>query len=334
MSEEQTRAGREPWSERMTELVPGHGVDDADLMIRKLFSAGKSVLPGTLQVALEVARDALEYRRALHHEDATGWKFSKVEEGATLASSDRDERRPVVVPEDRVHPVHDPSWYSFGEKRMWIPWAKDALTGPARGRYQSGYPSGMVVHWTAGHRNGLTAGNQLMRSTGCLYLLADAEGLLAQSNALSHWGYHAGASAYPGLRGTVSDELVGLELQCWGKLTVRNVDRRPSWWSWAGYEIPAEQVEMNWKDKAEANIERGYYHAITSAQLHTLRRTACWLHLNHPDVFRLGYVLGHDEVSPGRKCDPGGSLGMTMPQLRELLQEDVDQIKSAAKRKG
>jgi len=37
--------------------------------------------------------------------------------------------------------------------------------------------------------------------------------------------------------------------------------------------------------------------------------------------FRADWVAGHDEVSPGRKSDPGGSLSMTMPQFRYMLKK-------------
>jgi lysozyme family protein len=44
-----------------------------------------------------------------------------------------------------------------------------------------------------------------------------------------------------------------------------------------------------------------------------------WLKGNQPDVFQFEFVLGHDEVSPGRKNDPGGALSVTLPQFRERL---------------
>lgn len=245
----------------------------------------------------------------------------------------RDERRvPLAGP--RTHPVHDPSWYTPGERRLWIPWAADAPSGARRGRYEGGYPSGLVLHWTAGHRNGLKPGNDLMRSTGMLYLLGDKDGNLAQSDPLSHWGYHAGQSAWPGVDGTVSNEFIGLELQCWGKLKSIEPFR-----SWAGYEVPAEEVKRTTRKRS--NIEPGYYHIFTDAQVNLARRTCLWLHLNWPQKFDLQNVVGHDEVSPGRKADPGGSIwlpdseeALTMQDFRDLLQEDLAQIKSAMRRKA
>jgi hypothetical protein len=254
-------------------------------------------------------------------------------EGSALSKPDateevRQERRPVVEPA-RKHPVWDPSWYVMNERRLWIPWAQDAASGARRGKYPGGYPSGLVLHWTAGHRNGLEAGNELMRATGMLYLLGDKDGNLAQSDPLSHWGYHAGSSSYPSANGTVSDEFVGLELQAWGKMISTDPYK-----SWAGYIVPPDEVRRTYPKRG--NIESGYYHIYTESQVNLARRTCLWLHLNWPERFDLKNVVGHDEVSPGRKCDPGGAIwppdarnALTMAQFRDLLQEDLTRVKSA-----
>jgi hypothetical protein len=243
----------------------------------------------------------------------------------------REERRGQADP-DRVHPVWDPSWYTPNQKRLWIPWAKDAPSGAKRGKYPGGYPAGLVLHWTAGHRDGLVKGNALMRSTGMLYLLGDRDGNLAQSDPLSHWGYHAGPSSFPTASGTVSDEFVGLELQAWGKMVGTDPYK-----SWAGYIVPPEEVRRT--ERRRGNIEAGSYHIYTDAQVNLARRTCLWLHLNWPDRFRLENVVGHDEVSPGRKADPGGAIwlpdvpyALTMSQFRDLLKDDLARVQSALRK--
>ena len=47
-----------------------------------------------------------------------------------------------------------------------------------------------------------------------------------------------------------------------------------------------------------------------------------WLKKNNPEIFNLEYVLGHSEISAGRKQDPGGALSMSMVEFREKLIEN------------
>lgn len=256
------------------------------------------------------------------------------EVGDRLSEPDEtpDERPKSPTPEDTAPPagplpIHDPSLYLYGEGSSWIPWAADAISGAKRGTYRKGYPEGLVVHWTAGWRNGLKAGNELMRNTGMLYLLVDGEGRLAQSDSLKHHGYHAGKSSHSGATGYVSDEYAGVELQAAGML-----ERRGSkYYSWFDATYPATEVVTSQRDQ---NIAPGHYHAYTRAQMMTLRKLIVWLYLNRPDVFSIDRVVGHDEVSPGRKVDPGASLLLkpetkdqeilNMEEFRNVLWNDVD----------
>jgi hypothetical protein len=223
--------------------------------------------------------------------------------------------------------LHDRANYSFGEKRLWIPWAQNMAGGTERGSYPNGYPRGLVVHFTAGHRNGIAAGNEVMRNTGCLYLLLDKDGNLGQGNSLRRHGYHAGVSSHKGAVGTVSDEYAGVEVMCWGGVSKSGAGFR----SWAGTTVAASEVVH--QAAKRGNIAPGHYQVYTRKQMFALRRLVCWLHLNCPEEFRLDRVVGHDEVSPGRKNDPGASLydhergcPLTMEEFRQLLAQDVGQI--------
>ncbi|WP_457021162.1 hypothetical protein [Luteimonas sp. A611] len=69
----------------------------------------------------------------------------------------------------------------------------------------------------------------------------------------------------------------------------------------------------------QGNQSAGHYQKYTILQEASLRTLLTWLRSNNPDVFRFDLVLGHDEVSPGRKVDPGGSLSMTMSAFRQSL---------------
>lgn len=288
----------------------------------------KNLSDAERNIFIEDYSDFLDYERS-------------IEVGARLGEKDNSdsnripENHPKAEPDDGglLLDMHDPNYYSFGEDKKWIPWAFDAKSGTKRGRYSKGYPTGLVLHWTAGHRNGLQAGNELMRNTGMLYLLGDKDGKLAQSDSLIYHGYHSGKSSHKYANGYVSDEYCGLELQAAGYLKEVGGQFK-TWW---GGTVPRKEVVYSGH---RANIVGGNYHVYTWKQMLLARKLCCWLYLNNPNVFSIDRVVGHDEVSPRRKVDPGASVVgkrgeiLSMPEFRKILWNDVDKIKEQAKKAG
>ena len=257
--------------------------------------------------------------------------------GEHLKPVDQSPVKVVPVPEAvnvSSSSLHDPSQYSFGKKELWIPWAERFPSGPKRGEYPNKYPSGLIVHWTAGHQNGLKAGMDFMRTSGMLYLMIDKAGGLGQSDPLNYHGYHAGNSAHPSVKGYVSDDFAGVELQAAGNLRV-NAGHYYPWWDNGKNDpknrIPHEEVLTV---GSRENIAAGHYHLYSLLQMNALRRLVAWLYLNNPDVFSVDRVLGHDEVSPKRKTDPGGALNLngdslSMKEFRAVCSADIAKIKAA-----
>lgn len=287
----------------------------------------KGLKPAERADLLSSFYDFLDYERAVEVGDRLG---TPDETPSEREKSDVKEVKELAKTKTPLLDIHNPALYSLGKGLKWIPFAEDGKSGAKRGQYRDGYPRGLVVHWTAGHRNGLEAGNELMRNTGMLYLIGDKDGNLGQSDSLAYHGYHAGKSSHKYANGYVSDEFAGIELQAAGVLK-KSGDRYYSWFKTA---IPASQVVHS--DRNE-NIAPGYYHIYTPEQMLLLRKLVCWMFLNNPTVFSIDRVVGHDEVSPGRKVDPGASTItdgkdiLTMRQFRELCWNDVDKIREAAK---
>jgi len=215
---------------------------------------------------------------------------------------------PGATPQDR------PSVSKGGQKLLWCPFAeRNFKKSRTAGSYAKGYPLGAIVHFTAGRRSGLEAGMNEQVENGYTYFVIDKDGNIGQNFSLDSWGSHAGQSTWPGLGDRVSDDLVGIEIQCAGMLEKSGSVYK----TWYGETVPASDVRT--VAAQTANQEAGAYQKYTAAQEDALIRLLTWLRENNPDVFSYDYVLGHDEVSPRRKNDPGGSLSMTMPALRKKL---------------
>jgi hypothetical protein len=210
-----------------------------------------------------------------------------------------------------------------GQKLLWYPGAIRIDCGmKARGSYADKYPVGAIVHWTSGwSRDGDrgTTANKFAENSiragakdGYAFFTISEKGQVFQALPLDKWGYHAGESHYPGLGSGVSSKLVGIEVCCAGSVKPKG----EKFVSWFGAEFSPKEVREASKN---ANIQKGFYHKYSEAQEKALKELLQWLYKNNPTVFKFDFVLGHDEVAPQRKSDPGGSLSMTMPEFRKSL---------------
>lgn len=190
-----------------------------------------------------------------------------------------------------------------------------------RGKFRRSFPEGLVVHFTAGRfEGGITAARRTItggRDEGLAYWCMAQNGVIVQGHPIDRWGYHAGSSKHPALGASVSQYLLGLEMNCAGLLSKEGIP----WYG--GAPIPAQdRRKINSKRYPQETV--GVYHAYTTAQEFALIEFCLWLKAQRPDVFDFGLVVGHDEVATptGRKNDPGGSLSVGMPALREFLKEE------------
>lgn len=193
------------------------------------------------------------------------------------------------------------------------------VTFDRQGSYRtpSGYAKGLVVHFTVSGRTERAAVAVARflhsRNLGCLVM--DEHGVIhaparwlqrdQRGNYLfmSQWDDHAGKSSWRGMS-SVSSYMMGMEICCWGN----------------GAQGQGVTDVRHFTSKKE-NIQRGTYQKFTDEQERALKQFVLWQRQVNPD-FSLDWVAGHDEVSPGRKPDPGGSLSMTMPQFRAMIEQE------------
>jgi len=201
---------------------------------------------------------------------------------------------------------------------------------PTRGNFAGGYPKGVVVHYTAGRFGSLQKAIDMVesgRKNGYSYWAISSQGQVLQTTSVTRWGYHAGESAWKNalvgrLYGTVSDDLLGIEITCAGLLKKKD----GKFFADYGEEIPA--ADVRYVTEAEYGCPTGYYHKYTKEQEAALISVILWLKKNDTKgIFSFDDVLGHHEVAGKRgigyfrKSDPGGSLSMSMDQFRQLLKD-------------
>jgi len=206
--------------------------------------------------------------------------------------------------------IERPDRSARGQKQLFHPLADRRFNARTIGNVSGGLFRGAVVHYTAGHcETEQDAVNLLRSEKQWAYWLIGPTGKIYATHPLNRWGYHAGPSHWPALGSGVSQHLLGIEVLNAGKLD----NNRKSWF---GRTYPADRCRTVPK---KDNVAAGIYVKYTEAQERALTELLLWLKNNDPNRFDLNLVLGHDEVSPGRKVDPGGALSMTMPEYRKYL---------------
>jgi len=202
---------------------------------------------------------------------------------------------------------------------------------PTRGKYAKGFALGAVIHYTAG-RDGAEKTIMGGIKNGYTYWCIQKDGKLFAAHDADKWGYHCGESTWQKfiskLKGNLSDDLLGIEINNAGMLKKQTDGTFKSWY---GETIPKENVR--YVDGKSPDQAPGYYEKYTPAQEETLIQTILWLKAQRPEIFDLDCVLGHCEISgklalgKWRKVDPGGSLSCSMPEFRKILKERWERIK-------
>ena len=168
---------------------------------------------------------------------------------------------------------------------------------------------GLVVHYTASPRFSAKAVCKYFATLrkeksqiACPVMNGDGKIYVSKDwNIFEDRASHAGRSEWEGNR-NISNTFAGIEVCCKGRSEVELHDLR------SDYRLVY----------TADNMKRGNYEMFTQHQ--EMKLVQLCLILDHEiKEFDLNNVVGHDEIAPDRKSDPGGSLSATMPQFREIL---------------
>jgi N-acetylmuramoyl-L-alanine amidase len=160
-------------------------------------------------------------------------------------------------------------------------------------------PRYLVIHFTAG-QSAEAAVNWLCRkdSKASAHVVIGRDGKITQLVPFNRVAFHAGASSWEGLSG-LNQYSIGIELDNAGRLNrVGN-----QWQSWFGRMYSADEVV----EAIHKNDTRLYgWHAYTEPQTQAALNLAVVLFKR----YQLLDVVGHDDISPRRKWDPGPAFPM------------------------
>lgn len=125
------------------------------------------------------------------------------------------------------------------------------------------------------------------------HLLIRRDGSVTQLVPFDIVAFHAGQSEWKGLR-SLNGHSIGIEMENLGLLK----QREGTWYFGETMRVPADSVERY----AGSNGRVAGWHAYTDAQIQTFFQVSCALRRAYPTIED---VVGHEDISPGRKIDPG-----------------------------
>ncbi|NIA69132.1 N-acetylmuramoyl-L-alanine amidase [Pelagibius litoralis] len=177
-------------------------------------------------------------------------------------------------------------------------------------------PRFLIMHYTAGGSfEGSLRHMTKRESSASAHLLIGRDGAIAQLVPFNRIAWHAGVSRWQGLSG-LNRHSIGIELDNAGPL-----DRQGDQWrAWFGRDYPKDQVLVA---RHKNGGRRRGWHSYSEAQIATALEAATAL-CRHYD---LADVLGHDDVAPDRKTDPGPAFPMESFRAAALgRQSDAPQL--------
>jgi N-acetylmuramoyl-L-alanine amidase len=178
----------------------------------------------------------------------------------------------------------------------------DAVTLAATANQSAGIrPLYLVMHYTAGlGLDGTIAWLCNPAAKASAHLVIGRDGHIVQMVAFNRRAWHAGISRWGDIE-NLNAYAIGIELDNAGRLQ-RRADG-----AWvhpaSGRVLPASEViEAQHKNEPRSTG----WHAFTEAQLSAAAAAARVLH----DRYGFIDILGHDDIAPGRKLDPGPAFPM------------------------
>ena len=169
------------------------------------------------------------------------------------------------------------------------------VSSPNRGGfYEEGALDTIIIHYTAS-KNAASAIQTLtdVEREVSAHLVIDRDGSITQLLPFNVIGWHAGISRW-GKRESFNQYSIGIEIDNAGLLEEKDGD----YVSWFGRSYPLEEVV---RGIHRNQTDLCYWHRFPQPQIDVVE-TICRVLIK---AYRINHILGHEEIAPDRKIDPG-----------------------------
>lgn len=174
------------------------------------------------------------------------------------------------------------------------------------GAFEAGHPDTIVLHYTAGGsaESAVRALSDPARKA-CAHVVMGRDGAITQLVPFQRIAWHAGRSSFQGRSG-LNRYAIGIEIDNAGRL----VQAGSRFTSWFGRDYPGDEVieAIHRNESAPAP-----WHRYAEAQIQQVEALCEVLIAHYP----IAWIVGHEEISPGRKSDPGPAF--PLDRLRSRL---------------
>lgn len=158
----------------------------------------------------------------------------------------------------------------------------------------------IVLHYTAGtSAQSSIAWLTSKRAKASAHLVIARDGNITQLVPFNKCAWHAGNSEW-GNRVGLNKYSIGIEMDNAGKLTQQG----EKWKSWSGHTINKDDVIM--ATHKNESTPTGW-HTYTQAQIEAALMVSETLAAHYPSIKD---IIGHDDIAPIRKIDPGPAFPM------------------------
>ena len=182
------------------------------------------------------------------------------------------------------------------------------------GKLKGGKPKFIVIHFTA-NGTARSALNWLSnpKAKASAHLVIGHDGTITQMAMLNEKTWHAGRSSWKGIKG-LNSHSVGIEIVNWGGLK----GGPGRWKSWTGQAVPDDRVIEAAHPHSPGNVQG--WEIYDEAQIDS---TAAAVEAM-ANVYGIPAqnVIGHEDISPRRKTDPGPAWDMERFRGRVFGRDD------------